>query len=336
MTDHFNPVRGANEWADTYGDLGAVAPARLAQLPLGILDPWADPSGQVQPFKPYSIEKLLELSENIRKNGVIEPICVRPAQDGRFQIVAGHNRVEAAKMAGLNTIPAMIRQLSDNEAAISMVDSNLQHREKLLYSEKAWAYRIRLEAMKRQPGRPKNNSGPLGQNFQDSSSNNNSGPMGQNFQTGQKWSRDELAAIASESGRQIQRYIRLTYLIAPLLERVDNGKFAFQAAVEISYLDTDAQALLLAIMNTEPCKAPSLTQAKQLRALFEAQALDEAAILAVLVKPKGEPDIKLPLARFGRFFSPQAAPAQILATIEAALELYEQQQEKKNPTPAST
>ncbi len=302
MTEHFNPARGANEWADTYGALGTAVATQLTQLPLGILDPWVDTAGKAQPFKPYSQDKLEELAESIRKNGVIEAICVRPMPGGRFQIIAGHSRVEASKMAGLTTIPAIIRQITDDEAAISMVDSNLQHREKLLYSEKAWAYRVRLEAVKRQGQRTDLTSRPL---------------------VGKLESADALGAIVGESGRQIQRYIRLTYLLQSLLELVDNGKFAFQAAVEISYLDDNTQALLLSVMNTEPCKAPSLNQAKQLRALFEAKELDEEALLAVMVQPKGEPDsVKLPLARFGRFFPKHATPDMMIATIEAALEAY--------------
>lgn len=321
MTEHFDPDR-AKEWADTYGDLGAVAPARSAQLPLNILDPWVAPDGQPQPFKPYSMEKLMELAENIRKNGVIEAICVRPTQDGRFQILAGHNRVEAAKLAGLNTVPATIRQLSDEDATILMVDSNLQHREKLVYSELAFSYKYRLEAMNRRGQRTDLTYSPVGNKSQKSTSS------------------AELAEIKGVSKSQIFRYIRLTKLLKPLLDMVDNGKFAFQAAVEISYLDDNAQALLLAIMNTEPCKAPSLKQAKQLRAIYDAGELNEDAILAVMVKPQGaqETEIKLslPTHRFGRFFPPHTTQADILTTIEAALELYAKQREKKNPTPAST
>lgn len=322
MTAMFNPVRGANEWADTYGDLGAVAPARSAQLPLNILDPWVAPDGQPQPFKPYSMEKLMELAENIRKNGVIEAICVRPTRDGRFQILAGHNRVEAAKLAGLNTVPATIRQLSDEEATILMVDSNLQHRERLVYSELAFSYKYRLEAMKRKAGRPQKE---------------NASQVATHLSKGR--SDAELGELVGVSKDQIRRYIRLTELLKPLLDMVDSGKFAFLAAVEISYLSKDAQALLLAIMNTEPCKAPSLKQAQQLRAIYDAGELDEDAILAVLVKPKGaqEPEIKLslPVHRFARFFPPHTTQADILTTIEAALEAYTKQQEKKTPTPAS-
>lgn len=318
MTEHFDPDR-AKEWADTYGDLGAEAPMRLAVLPLNILDFWTDPiTGESQPFHSYSDEDMLDLAENIRKNGVIEPICVRPMPSNRFQIIAGEHRTKGSRMAGKTTIPAVIRQLSDDEATILMVDSNLKHRKKLLPSDKAKAYRVRLEAMKRRGQRTDLTSGPMGQ----------------------KWSRDEMAEITGESGRQIQRYIRLTYLLKPLLDMVDTGKFAFQAAVEISYLSKDAQALLLSIMKTEPCKAPSLKQAKQLRAIYDAGELDEDAILAVLVKPQGaqETEIKLslPTHRFGRFFGPALSQAEILTTIEAALELYAKQQEKKKTTPAST
>ncbi len=326
MTEHFDPDR-AKEWADTYGDLGAVAPARSAQLPLNILDPWVAPDGQPQPFKPYSMEKLMELAENIKKNGVIEAICVRPTQDGRFQILAGHNRVEAAKLAGLNTVPATIRQLSDEDATILMVDSNLQHREKLVYSELAFSYKYRLEAMsksgKRHPGRPQKE---------------NSSQLATNYSKGRTDA--DLAELIGISKDQVRRYIRLTELITPLLDMVDNGKFAFLAAVEISYLSKDAQALLLAIMNTEPCKAPSLKQAKQLRAIYDAGELDEDAILAVMVKPQGaqktEIKLSLPTHRFGRFFGPHTTQAEILTTIEAALEMYAKQQEGKNLTPAST
>lgn len=161
LPERRNQARGANEWADTYGSLGMVAPMQLTQLPLGILDPWQDKGGGSQPFKPYPPDKLQELAENIRKNGVIEAICVRLTGTGRFQIIAGHNRVAAAKLAGLTTIPAVVRQMDDNEAALRMVDSNLQHRETLLPSEKAFAYKIRLDAVNRQGERTDLTSRPL-------------------------------------------------------------------------------------------------------------------------------------------------------------------------------
>lgn len=355
MPELLNSVRGPNEWADTYGDLGTVASMELAILPLNILDPWVSPSGRPQPFKPYSIEKLLDLAESIRKNDVIEPICVRPMPGNRFQIVAGHNRVEGSKLSGRTTIPAVIRQLSDEQATILMVESNFKHREKLLPSEIAYGYLELMEAIKREKkrhaGRPLKNYSQCENNFQEGAEGdpNNYSHSENNFQDGAEdgsnnyshgennfqgtTTSGELAALKGVSKASIFRYIRLTELITPLLDMVDNGKFAFMAAVETSYLNKDAQALLLSIMKTEPCKAPSLAQAKQLRMIYDAGKLDEDAILAILVKPTGaqEPEIKLslPTHRFGRFFGPALSQAEILTTIEAALEMYEKHGKEK-------
>lgn len=311
MTERHNQARGANEWADTYGSMGAVPQAQLTQLPLHILDPWVDPIGKTQPFKPYSQDKLEELAENIRRNGVIEPICVRPMLGGRFQIIAGHNRVAASKLAGLRTIPALVQQLDDNQATILMVDSNLQHREKLLPSEKAFAYKMRLDAMNRQGQRNKATSGPMGQ----------------------KWSRDTLAEESGESARQIQRYIRLTFLVSPLLEMVDSEKFAFRAAVEISYLDEDAQAGLLLVMEDTGCKAPSMAQAAQLRKVFQDGELDEESILTVMVKfkPPKVTTVKLPAERISSFFPPNTSAEDMEREIYEALLAYR----KNNQSPVS-
>lgn len=300
--EHRNQARGANEWADTYGSLGMATPMQLTQLPLHILDPWVNEGGERQPFKPYSSDKLEELAENIRKNGVIEAICVRPMPDGRFQIIAGHNRVAAAKLAGLTTIPAIVQQLDDDQAAILMVDSNLQHREKLLPSEKAFAYRLRLEALNRQGQRPTSTSGPVGQ----------------------KLSRDTLAEESGESPRQIQRYIRLTYLVPPLLELVDSEKFAVRAAVEVSYLDEASQARVLRVMEETDCKPPSMAQAAQLRQLSQAGTLDEETILSVMVKTKTPKvaTIKIPAERISSFFPQNTTPEQIEREICEALDFY--------------
>ena len=138
------------EWAQAFGDIGIAPRMQLMQLPLHILDPWQGANGQPQPFKPYTPEKLTELAESIRQNGVIEAISVRTKPDGRMEILAGHNRVAAAKLAGLQTVPAIVQKLDDDAAEILLVDSNLKHREKLLPSEKARAYKMLLEARKRQ------------------------------------------------------------------------------------------------------------------------------------------------------------------------------------------
>ena len=239
-------VSRAEEWAAAYGDLGREPQTRLMQLPLTILDPWQSADGERQPFKAYTDAKLQELTESIKQHGVIEAICVRPKADGRMEIIAGHNRVAAARLVGLTTVPAIVQQLDDSQAAIMLVDSNLQHRETLLPSEKAFAYKLRLEALKRKAGRPAKNSAQIEPNF---------------FAR----SNEQLAAESEDSRAQIQRYIRLTYLVSALLDMVDNGKPGFAAAVDLSFLGQDEQAALLEVMEREHIKAPNGAQAKALR-----------------------------------------------------------------------
>ena len=237
-------VSRAEEWAAAYGDLGREPQTRLMQLPLTILDPWQGADGERQPFKAYTDAKLQELAESIKQHGVIEAICVRPKADGRMEIIAGHNRVAAARLAGLATVPAIVQQLDDAQAAIMLVDSNLQHRETLLPSEKAFAYKLRLESMKRQGQRTDLTSGQIVRKLECT---------------------DQIGKDESESGRQIRRYIRLTYLIPALLDMVDNGKPGFAAAVDLSFLGRDEQTALLEVMEREHIKAPNGAQAKALR-----------------------------------------------------------------------
>lgn len=237
-------VSRAEEWAAAYGDLGREPQTRLMQLPLTILDPWQGSDGERQPFKAYTDAKLQELTESIKQHGVIEAICVRPKADGRMEIIAGHNRVAAARLAGLATVPAVVQQLDDAQAAIMLVDSNLQHRETLLPSEKAFAYKLRLESMKRQGHRTDLTSGQIVRKLECT---------------------DQIGKDESESGRQIRRYIRLTYLVPALLDMVDNGKPGFAAAVDLSFLGQDEQTALLEVMEQEHIKAPNGAQAKALR-----------------------------------------------------------------------
>ena len=240
-------VSRAEEWAAAYGDLGREPQTRLMQLPLTILDPWQGADGERQPFKAYTDVKLQELAESIKQHGVIEAVCVRPKADGRMEIIAGHNRVAAARLAGLTTVPAIVQQLDDAQAAIMLVDSNLQHRETLLPSEKAFAYKLRLESMKRQGERTDLTSAQIEPKLNSNRSN------------------EQLAAEAGESRAQIQRYIRLTYLVPALLDMVDNGKPGFAAAVDLSFLGRDEQTALLEVMEREHIKAPNGAQAKALR-----------------------------------------------------------------------
>ena len=237
-------VSRAEEWAAAYGDLGREPQTRLMQLPLTILDPWQSADGERQPFKAYTDAKLQELAESIKQHGVIEAICVRPKADGRMEIIAGHNRVAAARLAGLTTVPAIVQQLDDAQAAIMLVDSNLQHRETLLPSEKAFAYKLRLESMKRQGQRTDLTSRQI---------------------VAKLFSAETVGTESGDCGRQVQRYIRLTYLVPALLDMVDNGKPGFAAAVELSFLGQDEQTALLEVMEQEHIKAPNGAQTKALR-----------------------------------------------------------------------
>ena len=178
------------------------------------------------PFKVFDDDKMEETKESIEKYGVLVPIIVRPKADGNYEIIAGHRRKRACELLELPTIPAIVRDLDDEESTIVMVDSNIQ-RENLLFSEKAFAYKMKLEAIKRKAGRPKNNSAQVGQNFEKG-----------------KTSVEIVADEAGESRNQIKRYIRLTELITDLLEMVDERKIAFNTAVELSYL-SQAQATKL-------------------------------------------------------------------------------------------
>lgn len=295
----------AQEWQSVYGDMGTTPPVQFLQLPLDVLVPWKDPDGESQPFKPYTEEKLLELAENIKKRGVIEPICVRPMPDGKMQILSGHNRVSAARIAGLTTVPAQVRRIDDdNEARLVMLDANLQHREKLLPSEKAFAYKQLMKTLKRKAGRP---------------SEKNGAPV-EHHLSGQK-SRDIIAQEKGEGHEQIRRYIRLTELVKPMLDLVDADTLSLRAAVELSYISTDSQELILLVMEDAGCKAPSMAQAAKLRKLAQEGTLDESAMYQVLAKPaKAAPKpLKLPRERIASFFPADVTPEAMEAEIYEAL-----------------
>ena len=338
MPELRNTARGASEWADTYGSMGMVAPARLMQLPLHILDPWTDTTGEAQPFQPYTPAMLEDLAENIRKNGIIQPITVRPRPNGRFQIIAGHNRVAAAKIVGLPTVPVLVQELDDDQAAILMIDSNLKTRPHILPSERARAYKIRMEKLSHQGKHTVLTSVPVGQKLT-TEPNPTSVPVGQKLT-----SRDIVAQEMGIGQTQIQRYLRLNDLHPDLLKMVDNGSLdkeqqdknipamALRAGVELSYIPIGQQTLLLMVIREYGCKAPSMAQAGQLRSLSAAQPLDVEAICGVMVKTKG-PKIevlKLPAGRLRSLFSPGTLPEQMEAEIYEAMIAY-----RKNQSPAS-
>lgn len=331
MSERRNQARGANEWGDTYGNLGQAAAVRFMQLPLNLLDPWEDSTGEAQPFNPYTPTMLADLAENISRNGIIQPITVRPRPNGRFQIIAGHNRVAAAKIAGLTTAPSLVQELDDDQAAILMIDSNLKTRQHILPSERARAYRMRMEKLSHQGKRTDLTSVPLEQKLTYTDPTATSVPLEQKFT-----SRDVVARELSVSQAQVQRYLRLNHLHPHLLEMVDNGSLdkeqqdknipamALRAGVELSYIPIRQQNLLLLIMDEETCKAPSMAQAVQLRQLAAVQELNEEMIRRVMVKTKSPKSdvLKIPSKRISSFFPPNTSAEQMEAEIYEALLAY--------------
>ena len=261
------------------------------------------------PFKVKQDEAMLEMAESVRQYGVLVPGLVRQLEDGSYQMVSGHRRKLASELAGQDTIPCIVRDLTDDEAVIIMVDSNLQ-REKVLPSEKAFAYKMKLEAMRRQAGRPnKGNSAPVGQNF------------------GGKTSRDLLAAESPDSHSQIQRYIRLTYLLPEILAMADDSKIAFRPAVELSYLAEKEQRILYDAMGHADC-TPSLAQAIKMKSFSREDKLSEAVIRSIMAeeKPNQKEQFRIPKERISKYFKPGTPARTMEDTIVKALDYYRKRQ----------
>ena len=251
------------------------------------------------PFKVRDDEKMQETVESVKAYGVLVPAIVRQRPDGEYEIVAGHRRKRASELAGLSELPAIVRDLDDDAATIIMVDSNLQ-RENILPSERAQAYKMKLEAIKRRAGRPsKENSVQVGQNFDG------------------KTSRELVAEKSPDSPTQIQRYIRLTELQPALQEMVDSGKMAMTPAVELSYLKPEEQSLLLETIESEQA-TPSLSQAQRIKKLSQSGDLNEDSILGIMSeqkKPELSSNITLSGDKLKKYFPKSYTPAQIENTI---------------------
>ena len=224
--------------------------AQAAVLPIEKLKPF-----EGHPFHVKDDGEMKQLVYSILTQGMLTPISVRPFENNEYEVISGHRRLHACKKAGIKTVPALIYALNRDEATIAMVDSNL-HREKILPSEKAFAYKLKMEAIRHQ---------------------------GTSGQVGQKWTRDEISD--GDSGRQVQRYIRLTELIPEILRMVDDGKIALTPAVELSYLTKQEQQDLLETMESEDC-TPSLSQAIQMKRLSQSGELDIDRIFDMLREPK--------------------------------------------------
>ena len=271
---------------------------RVQNIPLDELHPFKN-----HPFKILNNEEMERMIESIRKVGTITPALARPLPDGEYELISGHRRLAACQVLGIETMPVIVREMSDDEAVIAMVDANLQ-RETILPSEKAFAYKMKLEAIKHQGVTSR--------------------------QVGEKLlSVTQVSKDSDDSERQIQRYIRLTYLIPELLSMVDDNKIAFNPAVEISYLDRDEQLTLLDAINMNDC-TPSHAQSIRLKKMSQDGLLTADAIYAVLSeeKPNQKEQIKLPRDELRKYFPQNYSDEQIKRDILKGLELLKRQRER--------
>lgn len=271
---------------------------RVRNIPLAELHPFKG-----HPFKVRNNEEMQRMIESIRKVGAITPALARPLPDGGYELISGHRRLAACQVLGVETMPVIVRELSDDEAVIAMVDANLQ-RETILPSEKAFAYKMKLDAIKHQGIA--------------------------SVQVAEKLlSVEKVAEEAGESKDQVRRYIRLTYLIPELLSMVDDNKIAFNPAVEISYLDRDEQLTLLDAINMNDC-TPSHAQSIRLKKMSQDGLLTADAIYAILSeeKPNQKEQIKLPRDELRKYFPQNYSDEQIKRDILKGLELLKRQRER--------
>ena len=294
LDDLFEPTDGSSD------------KPQLAELDVESLVPFKD-----HPFREYPEEKMQEMVESVTEHGILMPILVRPIDSGEgYEIISGHNRVEACIRAGIKKIPATIREMDDDTATILMVDSNLRQRDKLLPSEKAKAYQMKMEALKRQGARRDLTSSQVGTKL---------GVRADQI----------VAEQAGESRNQIQRFIRLNSLSAPLLDYVDEGTLAFNPAVEVSYLDPADQQVVYEIMERDQI-SPSLSQAQKLHKLAQIGKISEDAIEAVMTveKPMYE-TITFRRNTVEKYFPAGTSGREIEQTIIRLLEEYRQKRENK-------
>lgn len=259
------------------------------------------------PFKVLNDEKMEDLINSIKENGVITPVLIRPTEKNHYEMISGHRRMYAARKAGLATIPAIVREMSDDEAVIAMVDANIQ-REELLPSEKAFAYKMKLNAMKRQAGRP---------------SKDNPCQSGTNLR-----SDEELSKQVGESARSIQRYIRLTELIPELLDMVDNKKLQFTVAVDISYIDKEMQKWIYEYIRDNGFIKPN--QIAVLRKRMEDENIGHSYMISILnncIAPKKNRKVTLPEKKLKNYFPPEYSQEQMEEVIVALLEQWKKERE---------
>ena len=279
------------------------AKEKVTELSLEELFPFPE-----HPFRVLDDDAMRDTAESVKQYGVLVPAIVRPREDGGYEIVSGHRRHRACELAGLETMSCIIRDMDDDAATIIMVDSNLQ-RENILPSERAKAYKMKLEALKRQGARTDLTSAQVGQKLE--------------------WSVKQVASEAGESKSQVQRFVRLNELAQPLLEMVDDKKIAFNPAVELSYLKPKEQELLLTTMESEQA-TPSVSQAKRLKKFSQEGHLTEDSMLAIMSEEKKDVD-KLTLSgdTLKKYFPHTYTPQQIEDTIIKLLEQWQKKRQRE-------
>ena len=295
---------GKNALEDLFKDEKGRKTQEIVPMDIKELKPYAE-----QPFKVLLDNSMDELCASIEQYGVLSPIIVRPHSEGGYEVLSGHRRMKACELLGVEEVPVVVKDLDDDTAAILLVDSNLQ-RENILPSEKAFAYKLKLEAMKRKAGRPsKENSSQIGTHLR---------------------SDEILGEQVGESRNQIQRYIRLTNLIDPLLEMIDKNEMAMSAGVELSYLGSRDQAKVHKIVEREST-APSIAQAAKLRKTAENGELDDAMLEYILTSTKQE-SIKLVIYedKLRRYFPKSYTKEQIEDTVMKLIQKWHKNREKEN------
>ena len=268
----------------------------MEELPLSELTPFKD-----HPFKVKNDAEMAELMKSIADAGVLSPALARPKEGGGYELISGHRRLAACKALGMDTMPVIVRKLTDEEAVITMVDSNLQ-REHILPSEKAFAYKMKMEALRHQ-GRTSDQLGP-------------------------KLTVEEIAK--GDSASQVKRYIRLTNLIPEILQMVDDGRIALTPAVELSYLQPSEQETLFSIMDCDEV-TPSLSQAQRLRRMSEEQRFTDSAVMQLMSEVKGNQVeyVKVPVDKLRSFFRPDTSMKQMTETLVKAMDFYNKHLERQ-------
>ena len=290
---------------DTNSGNKAPADGTLVTLSLSALQPFSK-----HPYKVRDDEAMQDMVESIKQYGVLSPAIARPMPDGGYELVSGHRRKRACELAGLETMPVIVRELDDDAAAILVVDSNLQ-REDLLPSERAFAYKLKMEALRHQGERSDLTSRQVGDKLK---------------------AADKVGEDVGESARQVQRYIRLTELIPPLLDMVDERKIAFNPAYELSFLTKDEQNLLLDAMDSEQA-TPSLSQAQRLKQFSQRGELDAAVMRAIMSEEKKEVErVTLKGDTLRKYFPASYTPKRMEETIIKLLEQWQKQQKRRRET----